>query len=187
MFMKIILSVLFYLPIICLAQMANHSEPTVVPFVDLNRYAGQWYEIAKIPNPFQKKCVMNTTAEYTLLNDGKISVVNRCIKENGKTITARGIAKTADTATSAKLKVSFVSLFGLRLFWGDYWIIGLDQDYRWAIVGDSGRKYGWILSRTPELPENVRNRINDILAGQGYNPADFVNTVQKYQSKTNNL
>ena len=181
--MKIILSILFYLPFICLAQMTNNSEPTVVSSVDLNRYIGQWYEIAKIPNPFQKKCVLNTTAEYKLLEDGKIRVVNRCIKENGEIITARGVAKTVEPSTNAKLKVSFVSLFGLRLFWGDYWIICIDQDYRWAIVGDPHRKYGWILSRTPTISENVRNLINDILINQGYDPANFVNTLQKYQSK----
>lgn len=176
---EVLISVILSLPLPVAAQDNRVREPEVVQIVDLKQYIGLWYEIAKIPNPFQKKCVLNTTAEYTFLENGEIRVVNRCMRENGKIITARGIAKIADTGTNAKLKVSFVNLFGIHLFWGDYWIIGLDQDYRWAIVGDPRRKYGWILSRTPELTKEVRNRINDILTDQGYNPADFVNTIQK--------
>ena len=176
---KVLIPVLICLPLFSIAQINLDKEPAVVHAVDLKQYIGLWYEIAKIPNPFQKKCVRNTTAEYTLLENGKIRVVNRCMRDNGRIITARGIAKIADTRTNAKLKVSFVNLFGLRLFWGDYWIIGLDRDYDWAIVGDPRRKYGWILSRTPELSKDVRNRINDILTDQGYDPADFADTLQK--------
>jgi len=178
--MKIILLITVCLAFSGMAQINNESrEPRVVKYVDLERYTGVWYEIAKIPNPFQKKCAQNTTAEYTIREDGKIDVVNRCTKENEEIITAKGLAKIVDTSTFAKLKVSFVSLLGIRLFWGDYWIIGLDDDYRWAIVGDPSRKYGWILSRTTQLSDNERNKVNELLKAQGYDPERFMDTVQE--------
>ena len=171
---------LFMLPITCFAkENSNMNEPTVVTYVSLERYVGLWYEIAKIPNPFQKKCAKNTTAEYTIRKDGKINVMNRCTKTDGEIITALGTAKIVDKTTNAKLKVSFVKLFGINLFWGDYWIIGLDGDYRYAIVGDPSRKYGWVLSRTPQLSDEIWLQVNEILKGQGYNPEDFVKTIHE--------
>jgi len=131
--------------------------------VDLARYAGIWYEIAKIPNRFQKQCARDTLAQYTLRPDGRIDVVNQCIKRNGSVDQARGIAKVVDTATGAKLKVSLVSLLGWRPFWGDYWILGLDQDYRWAVVGAPNRKYGWILARSKTLDPNALQTIAAII------------------------
>lgn len=101
---------------------------TTGDFVDLGRYTGLWYEIAKIPNRFQKQCVRGTTAEYTLRDDGKITVVNRCFKEDGSLDEAQGVAKIEDTQTNAKLKVSFVSFLGWRPFWGDYWVPGWDGE-----------------------------------------------------------
>lgn len=111
--------------------------------VDLSRYVGLWHEVAKIPNKFQKQCARGTTAEYTLREDGRITVVNRCIRENGDPDEAKGEAKIVDPATNARLKVSFVSFLGWRPFWGDYWIIGLDDQYQWAVIGTPDRKYGW--------------------------------------------
>lgn len=175
--MKIVLLITLLLPMAALAQSAT-NEPVTVPSVDLERYTGLWYETAKIPNPFQRKCALNTTAEYTIRDDGRIDVVNRCTKENGKIIKARGVAKIADQNTRARLKVSFVSLLGIRLFWGDYWIIGLDEEYRWAIVGDPSRTYGWVLSRTPQMTEADWDQVNGILKAQGYDPDRFVKTVQ---------
>ncbi|MBN1783335.1 lipocalin family protein [bacterium] len=165
------------LPLVVLAQEQN--VPATVDTVDLNRYAGLWYEIAKIPNRFQKQCAGNTTAMYTLREDGGIDVVNRCGKENGDMSEARGVARIADPVTCAKLRVSFVSFLGWRPFWGNYWIIGLDGDYRWAVVGDPSRKYGWILSRTPQLAEADRHEANRILTEQGYDPGRFVDTDQE--------
>ncbi|MBD3287955.1 hypothetical protein GF337_04055 [candidate division KSB1 bacterium] len=156
-----------------LSAKKNNNQPTTVDSVDLSRYVGMWYEIAKIPNRFQDNCAYGTTAEYLLCEDGKIEVINRCYDENGKLDKATGIAKVVDKASNAKLKVSFVSILGWRLFWGDYWIIGLDPDYRWAIVGTPDRKYGWILSRSKLLSEDVLNTIFDILREHDYQPADF--------------
>jgi apolipoprotein D and lipocalin family protein len=155
------------------------EELTTVEKVDLDRYLGLWYELARIPNPFQKKCAKNTTAEYSLRDDGKITVVNTCVKANGDVITARGIARVMDTATGAKLKVSFVKLLWFNLFWGDYWIIGLDADYRWAIVGDPQRKYGWVLSREKALAQDQWEIIKGILDEKRYGFDRFVLTTQE--------
>ncbi|MBN2104654.1 lipocalin family protein [bacterium] len=174
--MKLVASILVCLTTFVLTQTSVQTEPEVVEFVNLDQYKGLWYEIAKIPNRFQKKCAGNTTAEYILRKDGRIDVVNRCMRKDGEIITAKGVAKIADMTTCAKLKVSFVSLLGIRLFWGDYWIIGLDDNYQWAIVGSPDREYGWILSRTPQLPQETIALINGILVKQGYDPEAFVIT-----------
>ena len=141
--------------------------------VDLKRYAGLWHEIAKLPNRFQKHCARDTTATYTVLDDGKITVLNRCIDKNGKPDEADGIARVVDPQSNARLEVSFVSLFGLRLFWGDYWIIDLGNRYEYAVVGTPSRAYGWVLSRTPTLEESVLKKIFSKLQQQGYDPQAF--------------
>jgi apolipoprotein D and lipocalin family protein len=158
------------------------DEPTTVQNVDLERYVGLWYEIAKIPNRFQKKCASGTTAFYSFRDDGNINVVNRCLDTDGSTVSAVGLAKVVDTTSNARLKVSFVNVLGIRLFWGDYWIIGLDEDYRYAVVGHPERKYGWILARTPRLPPETLEEIDTLLRGQGYDPETFVRTVQADRS-----
>jgi len=115
--------------------------------VDIERYLGTWYEIARLPNRFEKNCE-GVTAEYSKRSDGKILVVNTCRKGNpdGPANSAVGRAKIVDTQTNAKLKVSF---FGP--FWGDYWILDLDEAYSVSLVGEPSGKYLWILSRTPSL------------------------------------
>ena len=157
----------------------NKKLVTTVAKVNLERYKGLWYEIAKIPNRFQKKCASGTTAEYTLRTDGKINVLNRCFDKEGKLIEAKGIARVVDSESNAKLKVSFVKILGLSLFWGDYWIIGLGKDYEYAIVGVPNRKYGWILSRTPSLSQEKLEEAFNILREQGYNPEEFEMTQQQ--------
>jgi apolipoprotein D and lipocalin family protein len=152
--------------------------PSTVTYVDLNRYMGLWYEIAKIPNRFERKCASGATAMYSIREDGKIEVINSCVKKDGEAQTAKGIAKVGDSPSNAKLKVSFVRLLGLSLFWGDYWIIGLGDDYEYAIVGTPDRKYGWILSRTPSLDHEALDRIFAILRDNGYDPGRFEMTPQ---------
>ncbi len=154
------------------------NPPETVKHVDLERYTGTWYEIAKLPNRFQKKCAFGTTANYTLMDNGSIRVINRCYKENGQEMDAKGRARIVDTQSNAKLQVSFVRFFWRNWFWGDYWIIGLDENYQWAIVGHPERKYGWILARTPQINDETRQQIDAILTEQGYNPEDFINTIQ---------
>jgi len=160
------------------ASRADPVPPTTVVTVDLQRYVGRWYEIAKIPNRFQKQCARGTMAEYTLRADGRIEVLNRCTRPDGQTDEAIGVAKVADSDSNAKLKVSFVRFLGLQLFWGDYWIIGLGADYEYAIVGSPDRKYGWILSRTPRLTPEVLEAAFGTLRAQGYEPSRFEMTTQ---------
>jgi apolipoprotein D and lipocalin family protein len=128
---------------------ARPPELPVVPQVDLDRYLGTWYEIARYPAWFQRGCTA-VTATYTRRDDGLIGVVNECRKGSldGKLKRATGRARVVDEATRAKLEVSF---FGP--FWGDYWILALDPDYQWAVVGVPSRKYLWVLSRTPTMSE----------------------------------
>ncbi len=149
------------------------SPPAPVEHVDLQRYVGLWYEIAKIPNRFQKQCVRGTTAEYSIRSDGKIDVINSCVTRDGKADVAKGLAKVENAVSNSQLKVSFLRLLGLRPFWGDYWIIGLGSEYEYAIVGTPDRKYGWILSRTPKLAPDVLERVFQELRIQGYDPGDF--------------
>jgi apolipoprotein D and lipocalin family protein len=154
------------------------NEPTTVKYVDIKKYTGTWYEIAKIPNRFQKQCIGNTTATYSLNDDGTIKVVNRCMEEDGGYDDANGLAKVVDKNTNSKLKVSFVNILGIRLFWGDYWIIGLDDNYQWVVIGTPDRKYGWILARSKSPDESVKMKTFEILKSQGYNPKDFQFTPQ---------
>ena len=119
----------------------NRAVPQPAKSVELNRYLGRWYELARYEQGFQKDCE-GVTADYALREDGMISVTNRCRKPDGKISDATGKAKIVDTATIAKLKVSF---FGP--FYGDYWVLDRADDYSWAIVGEPSGRYLWILSR----------------------------------------
>ncbi len=119
----------------------NAAVPQPAKSVDLNRYLGKWYELARYEQGFQKGCE-GVSADYALREDGKISVLNRCRKPDGSIDDAKGKAKIVDTATNAKLKVSF---FGP--FYGDYWVLDRADDYSWAIVGEQSGRYLWILSR----------------------------------------
>jgi len=167
------------LPLILMPTRAEGSEGddlnpvTAVSSVELSRYTGLWYEIAKIPNRFQKQCVRGTTAEYTLREDGRLIVVNRCVEQDGGVSEAEGEARTLDTTSNAQLEVSFFSILGWRPFWGDYWVLGLDPDYRWAAIGDPERKYGWILARTPTLQAATLDEIFVILERNGYRRERF--------------
>lgn len=168
--------------IACFLTAGVHGDEThpvtSVGHVDLGQYAGLWYEIAKIPNRFQKQCARGTTAEYALREDGRISVVNRCFKDDGRADEARGVAKVVDTDSNARLKVSFFSILGWRPIWGDYWVIGLDEEYRWAIVGTPDRKYGWVLARTPALDNDTMEEIFEILEANGYQRDAFETSPQ---------
>jgi apolipoprotein D and lipocalin family protein len=146
------------------------AQPVVVPVpsVELNRYVGGWYEIARIPNRFQRQCARHTIAQYSLRPDGRLSVLNQCIRRSGIVDQATGVAKVVDPVSRAKLKVSFVSVLGWRPFWGDYWVIGLDEAYRWAVVGSPDRRYGWVLARSPQLDDASMASIRGLLERQGY-------------------
>lgn len=145
------------------------SEPLEsVSYVDLDRYLGLWYEIARFPFSIQEGC-FDTTAEYSLLKEGEIKVVNTCLKGSftGKPDVAKGSAKVIDKETNAKLKVSFNFFMGL--FGGaNYWIIDLDDDYQYAVVSEPEGRYLWILSRTPKMEEKTYEEILDRLKEDGF-------------------
>jgi apolipoprotein D and lipocalin family protein len=138
------------------AAASAQTPPPVrtVPVVDLDRYAGDWFEIARFPNRFQRQCVGDVRATYARRPDGRLDVVNRCRTAEGEN-EARGVAQIVDERTFAKLKVRFAPtwLSWIPMVWGDYWIIGLAPDYSWAVVGDPGREYLWILARAPHLDD----------------------------------
>ncbi|MFC1612130.1 lipocalin family protein [Myxococcota bacterium] len=145
-----------------------------VPQVDLSRYVGTWYEIASFPQRFQKGCT-GTTANYTLQEDGEIRVLNRCRKGSlqGKEDSAEGRARVTDPVTNAKLEVTF-----FWPFWGEYWIVDLDPDYQFAVVGHPGRDYLWILSRTPSMEKEVYTDILERLRNKSYQVERLQRTVQ---------
>ena len=158
-----------------------HLPPlTTVDHVDLNRYLGTWYEIASFPQSFQKGCTA-TTATYSLRDDGHIDVLNRCRKDrvDGEEQSAKGLARVVDTATNAKLEVSF-----FRPFWGEYWVVDLGRDYEYAVVGHPGRDYLWILSRTPTMDQATYDGIIERLKEKGYETERLQKTQQPSRTET---
>ena len=134
-----------------------------VPQVELKRYLGKWYEIARYPMYWQRKCAADTTAVYAVADDGKISVDNKCRKEDGNFDESRGTAVSVPNTGNAQLKVTFFWPFS-----GDYWVIGLEPEYRWAVIGTPSREYLWILSRTPKLEPADLKAAQDAAVEQGF-------------------
>lgn len=156
---------------------SRKDELAVVPAVDLSRYVGQWYEIARLPNRFQKKCADSVTANYTLRSDGGIKVVNRCRKPSGEFTTATGKAKIVDKKTNAKLKVTF-----FWPFYGKYWILDLGPNYEYAVVGEPGRDYLWILSRTPQIDEALYEQLLAKMQARGFDTTRMIRTAHPVAS-----
>lgn len=141
-----------------------------VPAVDLDRYFGTWYEIARLPNGFQAKCASDIRATYQ--PDGKdVVVLNQCRAESGTLEQAKGIARVVEGTQGAKLRVSF-----FRPFYGDYWILVLDPDYRWVLIGEPGRQYAWILARAPQLDETTLEALLTRAAALGFDRRMFLFT-----------
>lgn len=149
-----------------------------VPFVDLDRYAGDWFEIARFPNRFQRQCVGDVRASYARRPDGRLDVVNRCRTVDGQT-EARGVARIVDEQTFARLKVRFAPAWisFLPLVWGDYWIVALAPDYSWAVVGDPGRDYLWILARAPHPDDTTVAAAWAAARASGYDVERLVQTT----------
>lgn len=169
----------FLLGLSCLLVAGCMNMPNVppletVPYVDVEQYMGKWYEIASYPTFFNSRCTA-TTAEYTLQADGTVKVVNTCRLDDpsGPVNRIEGTARVVNAETNAELEVSF-SLFAR----GDYWIIDLDEDYQWAVVGDPGRLTLFILSRTPTLPDDVYEGILTRVRAKCYNPDSLQRTEQ---------
>jgi apolipoprotein D and lipocalin family protein len=162
MFTAVFMAVLFVA--VRNSQAASGLPPlTTVPHVDLTRYMGVWHEIARIDHSFQKGCI-KSSATYTLLPNGEVEVINRCINEkDGRLREAKGRAWSVDPEGNARLKVSF--------FWpfrGDYWIVDLGKEYEYAVVGSPNRQYLWILARQPVMNGSVYRGVLEKLTSQGF-------------------
>jgi apolipoprotein D and lipocalin family protein len=153
-----------------------YAEVTPVPRLDQARYLGRWHEIARLPMFFQRKCARDVTATYSLNADGTIRVHNACRQADGSEISAEGVARQAEPGIAAKLEVRFAPawLGWLPLVWADYWVIALDPDYRWAMVGQPGKKYLWILSREPSLDRATFDMLKGKATGMGYDLAPLL-------------
>lgn len=138
--------------------------------LNVPRYMGTWYEIAKLPNRFERKCVSGARAEYQLQADGTIRVINYCKLSNGKTSKASGVAKQIGHSNSPKLRVRFLPawLSFLPRAWADYWVIDLDPEYQLAAVGEPKREYLWVLSRSKQVDPSKYWALVDRLARKGY-------------------
>ena len=163
--MRLVLALL-----LAFALPAFAAEPVrSVPVLDMSRYAGQWHEIAHLPVFFQRKCVGDITAAYTLRDDGMVGVVNACRTDGGDRDSSEGIARSVE-GHPGRLQVRFAPnwLSWLPLVWADYWVIDLDPGYQWAVVASPNRKYLWILSRTPTMPRALFEQISKRAEAMGF-------------------
>lgn len=153
---------------------AGAAEPaplTTIASLDVPRYMGTWYEIAKYPNRFQRQCVSHTSANYRLRDDGKVVVTNSCRNASGQTEQAVGLARQIGPANSPRLEVRFAPawLSFLPFVWGDYWVIDLDPDYQLVAVSEPKREYLWILARRPVVDKAAYDALLARLAQRGFN------------------
>lgn len=146
-----------------LAACSSHAPLATVAAVDLERYAGDWYEVARLPNRFQTDCAGDVMARYTRIGN-EIHVLNCCRQANGEVMSADGMAKVVPNSGNARLRVSF-----FWPFYGDYYVLALDPNYQWALVGAPDRAYLWLLSRTPQLPEPVSTTLVQKAQSLGFN------------------
>ena len=167
----------FFMPSV---MAARGERPRTVAQVDLSRYLAKWYEIARYPNRFQSSCAGDVTATYEMEKPGRLRVVNSCRSSSGELKEAEGVARVEAGSGGARLKVRFAPGFlsFLPFVWGDYWILELDSDYQWVVVGTPDRKYLWILSRQPQLDPAVYDMLIDRIRAQGFDPGRLVRTSQ---------
>jgi apolipoprotein D and lipocalin family protein len=154
-----------------LAACGGDDRPlTTVDQVDLQRYAGTWYEIARLPQWFQRGCY-NSTATYSLNDDDSVKVVNRCQREDDEPSVAEGEARVVPGSNNAKLKVRFDNWFSRllpKVAEGNYWVIALDKDYQTVVIGEPGREYLWVLARQPRLPDDQYRALVGLAEEKGF-------------------
>jgi lipocalin len=150
-------------------------DNSVVQTLDIDKYLGTWYEIARFDHRFERGLV-GVTAYYSFRPDGKIKVVNTGYKNtlDGKKSVSVGKAKIPDPNVPSKLKVSF-----FWFFYGDYFVMELDPNYQWALIGSNSDNYLWILSRTPQIDEELYQVFLDKLIARGYDVSKLIKVVQK--------
>jgi apolipoprotein D and lipocalin family protein len=161
---------------------AQEAPPlSTIEALDVPRYMGRWYEVAKYPNRFQRKCVADTSAQYTLLGDGTVQVANRCRRADGSLDQALGQARQLGGAASPRLQVRFAPawLSFLPFVWGDYWVVDLDEGYSLAAVSEPRREYLWILSRSPQPDAAAYAALLERLRAQGFELSRLERTVQE--------
>jgi apolipoprotein D and lipocalin family protein len=182
MLRRLILGACALLALAAVVRADRKREPLrVVPSVDPARYAGRWYEIARLPNRFQKRCAGDVTADYAVRGDGGFDVLNRCRKADGAVTSAKGRARVAGgRGPNSKLEVRFAPgyLSFLPFVWGDYQVIDLAPDYSYALVGEPGRKYLWVLSRMPRMDDETYGRAVARGAAEGFDVGKLVRTEQ---------
>ena len=180
---------LFAFNLLLLCSLGHTQELAIktIPSLDVSRYIGTWYEIAKFPNWFQKKCVSNTQAVYSVRPDGNLKVLNSCKTADGEISQAEGTARQVGASDSPKLEVRFAPawLSFLPMVWGDYWIIDLDPQYQVAAVSDPGREYLWVLSRTPQLDKKTYDALLLRLQNQQFDTRKLEPTQQLTSSSKN--
>lgn len=152
----------------------------VVPNLDLGKYAGRWFEIARFPNRFQDKCAGDVEANYSLRPDGRVTVVNKCRERNGTVTEAAGVARRVEGQPPSVLQVRFAPAFlsFLSAVWGDYQVIALDDAHTYSLVGSPDRKYLWILSRTPTMAAATYDQLIAVASRQGFDVSKLVKTQQ---------
>lgn len=163
-----------------LSAFAHAADVKPVDKIDLDRYLGTWVEIASVPQFFQRKCVRDTKATYSAAENALIRVENICTRDDGASEKIEGRARRVDADNPGKLEVTFVELFGEYRFWisGGYWVIALDSNYQWAVVGHPSRRFGWVLARDKRLTPVALAEIIGRIKSQGYDACEFVVTPQ---------
>lgn len=172
--MRLVATILLLLSALAPAA-GRAADVTSVPALDISRYAGEWHEIARLPMYFQRQCTSEVTAQYTLRDDGLVGVRNRCKTDDGEYDVVDGVARR-DADHPGRLEVRFAPdwLSWVPMVWADYWVIALDPGYQWAVVGEPGRDYLWILSRTPTMERAQFEALKAQAEAMGYDLSDLV-------------
>ncbi len=160
---------------------ANLPSLETVPSIEVSRYLGKWYEIARLPNRFQNMCASDVSAVYAQKDNGRLSVVNNCKKPDGSLTSVEGEARETQAGQNSKLQVRFAPawLGWIPLVWGDYWIIELAPDYSYAVIGEPSRQYLWLLSRTPKMEAALYEKILAGIQTKGFDSSKVQKTLQK--------
>lgn len=170
---------LVFLCCVMMPVLADNKPPQTVPYVDIARYMGKWYEIARIPNSFQKSCRSEITATYQLLANGQIQGVNTCRKANGQLfdLVVKG---TVQDKSNAKIvfKITSSWLRWIPMLSADYWVVDLASDYRYAAVSTANHQYVWLLARQPQLSAADYQLLLERLAGQGFDVSKIIKNKQ---------
>jgi apolipoprotein D and lipocalin family protein len=172
------------------AHAFTENPPSTVDDLDIQRYMGQWHEIAVIPNQFQEQCYTETSPYYELLENGLVKVVNSCVDEDGEVQDITGRARIdPDYDSPGKLEVTFLKIFDwVWLASGYYWVMDISPDYEYALLGHPDRDFGWIIARSQTLPKDTLNYLRNRLIEEGYDPCRLImsrNSEQPFETRPN--